>query len=144
MLACVTTVTGSAPSDLSELLHLYSPSHSLRSSSDTQTLKLQRFNRKTHGFCTLTHLEQSPPSHQALCYSLFLQKQTHDISLLRTFQLSIVIHHPYQSVQCACVRACVRVRVCIFCIVMLEPLSTLCVSCFFCVCALLFFLHTFF
>ena len=25
------------------------------------------------------HLEQSPPRHQALCYSLFLQKQTQDI-----------------------------------------------------------------
>ena len=47
--------TGSAPSYLSELLHLYSPSRSLRSSSDTRMLKLQRFNRKTHGFHTFSH-----------------------------------------------------------------------------------------
>ena len=39
-------------------LHLnqqYSPSSSLRSSSDTRILKLQRFNRKTHGFRTFSH-----------------------------------------------------------------------------------------
>ena len=46
---------GSAPSYLSELLHLYSPSRSLRSSSDTRMLKIQRFNRKTHGFRTFSH-----------------------------------------------------------------------------------------
>ena len=40
---------------LSELLHLYSPSRSLRSSSDTPMLKIQRFNRKTHGFRTFSH-----------------------------------------------------------------------------------------
>ena len=37
---CYSTVTGSAPSYLSELLHLYSPSRSLRSSSETGMLKL--------------------------------------------------------------------------------------------------------
>ena len=31
------------------------------------------------------HLEQSPPRHQPLCYFLFLQKPTQDISLLRIF-----------------------------------------------------------
>ena len=151
---CYNTVTGSAPSYLSELLHLYSLSRSLRSSSDTGMLKIQRFNRKTHGynispfnfwtnkiqnclhvlqhshrfrsllsfwaatplwsfllsplfvrhthaqnptiqlqnpwllhFLTLwpPHPEQSPPRHQAFCYSLFLQKPTQDISLLRIF-----------------------------------------------------------
>ena len=105
------TITGSAPSYLSELLHFYSPSRSLRSSSDTRMLKTQRFNRKTHGFRTFSHfgpphLEQSPPRHQALCHSLFLQKQTQDISLLRIFQLSNTVHHPYQSVQCVCVCVC--------------------------------------
>ena len=48
-------ITGSAPSNLSELLHLYSPSRSLGSSSDTRMLKIQRFNRKTHGFRTFSH-----------------------------------------------------------------------------------------
>ena len=52
---CYNAITGSAPSYLSELLHLYSPSRSLRSSSDTRILKIQRFNRKTHGFRTFSH-----------------------------------------------------------------------------------------
>ena len=51
---CYNAITGSAPSYLSELLHLYSPSR-FRSSSDTRMLKLQRFNRKTHGFRTFSH-----------------------------------------------------------------------------------------
>ena len=77
---CYNTITGSAPSYLSELLHLYSPSRSLCSSSDTRMLKIQRFNRKNpwlrifSHFQWPPHLEQSPPRHQALCYSLFLQK----------------------------------------------------------------------
>ena len=70
-------------------------------------------------FLTLwpSHLEQSPPRHQALCYSLFLQKPTQDISLLRIFQLNHIVLHSHQSVQCVCV------CVCIFCIIMLEHLS---------------------
>ena len=73
------------------------------------------------------HLEQSPPRHQALCYSLFFQKPTQDISLLRIFPLNHIVLHSYQSVQCVCVHACTRafmhVCVCIFCIIMLEHLS---------------------
>ena len=67
--------------------------------------------------------------HEALCHSLFLQKSTQDISLLRIFQLNHIVLHFHQSVQCvrACVHACVRVcgcvRACIFCIIMLEHLS---------------------
>ena len=59
------------------------------------------------------HLEQSPPRHQTLCYSLFLEKQTQDISLLTIFQLSNFVLHPYQSVQCVyvCVCVCVCVHV---------------------------------
>ena len=95
------TITSSAPSYLSELLYLYRPSRPVRSSSDTRLLKLHRVNRKTHGFRSFSHfgpppLEQSPPRHQALCYSLFLQKPTQDISLLRIFQISNLVH--YQSV----------------------------------------------
>ena len=52
---CYNTITGSAPSYLFELLHLCSPSRSLRSSSDTRMLKLQRFNRRTHGFHIFSH-----------------------------------------------------------------------------------------
>ena len=45
---CYTSITGSAPSYLSELMQLCSPSLYLHSSSDARTLKLGRFNRKTH------------------------------------------------------------------------------------------------
>ena len=51
---CYNAITRAAPSYLSELLHLYSPSRSLRSLSDTRKLKVQRFNRKTHGFRTIS------------------------------------------------------------------------------------------
>ena len=44
---CYNSITGSAPSYLSELPQLYSPSRSLRSSSDTRILTLRRFNCKT-------------------------------------------------------------------------------------------------
>ncbi len=52
---CYNAIRGSAPSYLSELLHLYSHSRFLRSSSDTRMLIIQRFSRKTHGFHTFSH-----------------------------------------------------------------------------------------
>ena len=52
---CYNAITGSAPSYLSELLHLYSPSRSLYSLSDTCMLHLQSLYRKTHGFRTFSH-----------------------------------------------------------------------------------------
>ena len=58
------------------------------------------------------HLEQSPPRHHTLCYSLFLQKPTQDISLLRIFQWSHIVLHSYQYVQCVCVCVCACVRGC--------------------------------
>ena len=38
---CFNAVNGSGPAYLSELLHVYTPSHTLRSSSDTHILKIQ-------------------------------------------------------------------------------------------------------
>ena len=52
---CYNAITGSAPSYLSELLHLYSSSCSLHSLSDTRMLKLQRCNHKTHSFHAFSH-----------------------------------------------------------------------------------------
>ena len=108
---CYNAITGSAPSYLSELLHLYIPCRSplfVRHTHAQNTLQPQ--NPWLSHFLTLwpPHLEQLPPRHQALCYSLFLQKPTQDISLLRIFQLNHIVLHSYQSVQCVCV----RVRVC--------------------------------
>ena len=39
---------------LSELLHVYTPSRTLRSSSDTRMLKIQQYKGKTHGFRTFS------------------------------------------------------------------------------------------
>ena len=107
---CYNATTGSAPSYLSELLLLYSPSCSLHSSSDTCMFKLQRFNRKPHGFHTFSHF--GPPHiwnnlpqdirHSATLFSFKSKLKT----FLRIFQLSNIVHHPYQSVQCVCVCVC--------------------------------------
>ena len=58
-------------------------------------------------------------------YSLFLQKPTQDISLLRILQLSHIVLHSCQPVLCVCVCVCVCVcaRTRIFCIVKIEPVS---------------------
>ena len=47
---CYNSLTDTAPSYLTELLHVYTPSRSLRSSSDTRKLKLQHYKRKCHGY----------------------------------------------------------------------------------------------
>ena len=47
---CYNSLTGVGPSYLTELLHIYTPSRTLRSSSDTLTLKLPRYKRKSHGY----------------------------------------------------------------------------------------------
>ena len=47
---CFHAINGSSPTYLSELLHIYTLSHTLRSSSDFRMLKIQQNKRKTHGF----------------------------------------------------------------------------------------------
>ena len=49
---CFIAVSGSGPAYFSELLHVYTPSCTLRSSSDTRMLEIQQYKRKTktHGF----------------------------------------------------------------------------------------------
>ena len=44
---CFHIVSGTAPPYLSELLHLYSPSRSLRSASDTRIFRVSRMGRRT-------------------------------------------------------------------------------------------------
>ena len=56
---------------ISELLHVYTPSRMLRSSSDTGMLKIEQYKHKTHGFrhfvLLLTqHLEFTPTSVETL------------------------------------------------------------------------------
>ena len=51
---CFSTINGSGPAYLSELLQVYTPSSTLRSSSDTRMLEIQQYKRKTHGFRTFS------------------------------------------------------------------------------------------
>ena len=73
-----------------------------------QNPTLQPQNPWLSHFLTLwpPRLEQSPPRHQALCYPLFIQKPTQDISLFRIFQLNHIVFHSHQSVQCVCACMC--------------------------------------
>ena len=51
---CFSAINGSGPAYLSELLHVYTPSRTLRSSSDIRMLEIQQYKRKTHGFRTFS------------------------------------------------------------------------------------------
>ena len=53
---CFNAINGSGPAYLSELLHVCSPSRTLRSSSDTRRLEIQPHKRKTHNFNTFSCL----------------------------------------------------------------------------------------
>ena len=47
---CFNAMNGYGPAYLSELLHVYTPCRTLRSSSDTRMLKIQQYKGKSHGF----------------------------------------------------------------------------------------------
>ena len=56
---CYSVVSGTAPAYISELLHAYSPSRTLRSSSDTRLFQIPRYRRKTHAFRSFAHFGPS-------------------------------------------------------------------------------------
>ena len=51
---CFSALNGSGPAYLSELLHVYTLSCTLSSSSDTRMLEIQQYKRKTHSFRTFS------------------------------------------------------------------------------------------
>ena len=114
---CYDKITGSAPSYFSELLHLYSPSHSLHTSSDrhAQTPTLQPQNPWLSHFLTLwpPYLEQSPPRHQALVLLSLPSKansrhfSSQNISVKQNCPSPLSV-----CTVCACVCMCVCVCVC--------------------------------
>ena len=71
---CFSAINGSCPPYLSVQLHVYTPSHTLRSSSDTRMLKIQQYRRKTHGFRTFScfgpHIWNSLPQNLRHCSTL--------------------------------------------------------------------------
>ena len=81
-------INGSGLAYLSELLHVYIPSCTLCSSSDTCLLKIQQYKCKTHGIHTLLlwspHLEFTPTRPSTLsCFK----------AILKTFLFSQYFHH---------------------------------------------------
>ena len=51
---CFSAINGWGPAYLSELLHVYTLSRTLRSPSDTRMLKIQQYKCKPHGFRTVS------------------------------------------------------------------------------------------
>ena len=76
---------------LSELLNVYTPSRTLRSSSDTRMLEIQQYKRKTHGFRTFScfgpHIWNSLPQDLRHCATLSSFK-----AKLKTFLFSQYFH----------------------------------------------------
>ena len=71
---CFSAINGSGSAYLSELLHDYTPSRTLRSSSDTRMLEIQQYKRETHGFrnssCFGPHIWNSLPQDLRHCSTL--------------------------------------------------------------------------
>ena len=88
---CFSAVNGSGPAYLSELLHVYTPSCTLCSSSDTCILKIQQHKRKTQGFrtffCFGPHIWNSLPQNLRHCSILSSFK-----AKLKTFLFAQYFH----------------------------------------------------
>ena len=65
---CYDVVSETAPPYLSDLLHLYIPSCSLRSSADTHTFQVPKWKKKFQGQCPFSHL--GPVTWNKLPYSV--------------------------------------------------------------------------
>ena len=87
---CFNAINGSDPAYLSALLHVYTPSRTLRSSSDTRMLKIQQYKRKNHGFRTFScfgpHIWNSLPEDLRHCSTLSSFKAK--LSALRVYRIS--------------------------------------------------------
>ena len=88
---CFNAMNGSGPAYLSELLNVYTPSRTLRSSSDTRMLEIQQYKRKTHGFrafsCVGPHIWNSLPQDLRHCSTLSSSK-----AKLKTYLFSQYFH----------------------------------------------------
>ena len=88
---CFSAINGSGPAYLSELLHVYTPSRPLRSSSDTRMLEIQQYKSKTHSFrtfpCFGPYIWNSLPQDLRHCSTLSSFK-----AKLKTFLFSQYFH----------------------------------------------------
>ena len=108
---CFNAVNGSGPAYLFELLHVYTLSRTLRSSSDTHILKIQQYKHKSHGFCAFScfgpHVWNSLLQDLRHCSNLSSFK-----AKLKTFLFSQYFHtnyyqYPISAVVIVCVCVCV-------------------------------------
>ena len=111
---CLNAVNDSGPAYISELLHVYTPSHTLCSSSDTHMKKIQWYKRKTHGFVIFCyfgpHIWNSFP--QDLRHCSTLSKPHRKLSSSHSTFAPTNINTQF-SLQSLCVYACVCVCVCV-------------------------------
>ena len=88
---CFSDISGSGPAYHSELLHVYTLSCTLFSSSDTRMLEIQQYKCKIHGFhafsCFGTHIWNSLPQDLRHCSTLSSFK-----AKLKTFLFSQYFH----------------------------------------------------
>ena len=82
---CFSAINGSGPAYLSELLHVYTPSRTLRSSSDSHMLEIQQYKRTF--FCFGPHIWNSIPQDLRHCATLSSFK-----AKLKTFLFSQYFH----------------------------------------------------
>ena len=82
---CSSAISASSPVYLSELLHVYTPSRTLRSSSDTRMLEIQQYKRTFS--CFGPHIWNSFPQNLRHCSTLSSFK-----AKLKTFLFSQYFH----------------------------------------------------
>ena len=115
-LLCFKIISYQAPICLSELLHLYTPSRQLRSSTDTRVFRIPSFRTKSCGQRSFSY--QAPViwnqlpvsvSHSTSVSSFKSSLKT--VLFLKT--ISSVSLPWYATGVCVCVCVCVHVRVCV-------------------------------
>ena len=91
---CFSAINGSGSAYLSELLLVYTPSRTRRSSSDTRILKIQQYKCKTHGFRTFAcfgpHIWNSLPQDLRHCSTLSSFKAFENLPLLTVFSPQLI------------------------------------------------------
>ena len=120
---CFKIISHHAPIYLSELLHLYTPSWQLRSSTDTRVFRIPSFRTKSCGQRSFSYQapviwNQLPVSvRHSTSVSSFKYSVIENLSLFKNLFFSFIALI-FDWCVCVCVfvrvrRACVRVRVCV-------------------------------
>ena len=107
---CLTSLNCSAPTYLSDLLQLYTPSLQLRSSADTRVFRIPSFRTKSNGQRSFSY--QAPTTWNKLPASI---RHASSVSSFRSFfsplALRCLCESSYVHV-CVCVCVCVYACVC--------------------------------